>query len=191
LSYRSRRGHIHLPRVLPLVGCQSKTPTKSNTYIIMKKANGKVVAHKVGKMKEAAGLEPTHLGAQESHYQYEGASNGLGSKGHLKAMILGTWEAWHTKEMRRFKPRSQACKLDMCCPISPFEVMETITHFMYLCSSIALSRFAFVAMPSFLHMVGCLCHVLTHEQPTWFDKCVGKLHLFLHGACFHLYLFAS
>jgi hypothetical protein len=26
-SYRSRRGHIHLPRVLPLVGCRSKTPT--------------------------------------------------------------------------------------------------------------------------------------------------------------------
>jgi hypothetical protein len=26
-SYRSRRGHIHLPWVLPLVGCQSKTQT--------------------------------------------------------------------------------------------------------------------------------------------------------------------
>jgi hypothetical protein len=25
-SYRSRRGHIHLPRVLPLIGCWSKTP---------------------------------------------------------------------------------------------------------------------------------------------------------------------
>jgi hypothetical protein len=29
-----------------------KNKTKSNTYVIMKKANGKVVAHKVGKMKE-------------------------------------------------------------------------------------------------------------------------------------------
>jgi hypothetical protein len=28
-SYRSRRGHIHLPGVLPLVGCRSKTPTAS------------------------------------------------------------------------------------------------------------------------------------------------------------------
>jgi hypothetical protein len=28
-SYRSRRGHIHLLRVLPLVGCRSKTPTLS------------------------------------------------------------------------------------------------------------------------------------------------------------------
>jgi hypothetical protein len=26
-SYRSRRGHVHLLRVLPLVGCRSKTPT--------------------------------------------------------------------------------------------------------------------------------------------------------------------
>ena len=23
-----------------------------------------------------------------------------------------------------------------------------------------------------LYMVGCLCLALTHEQPTWFDKCV-------------------
>jgi hypothetical protein len=27
-SHRSRRGHIHLPRVLPLVGCRFKTPTR-------------------------------------------------------------------------------------------------------------------------------------------------------------------
>jgi hypothetical protein len=33
-----------------------KNKTKSNTYVIKKKANGKVVAHKVGKMKEERGL---------------------------------------------------------------------------------------------------------------------------------------
>jgi hypothetical protein len=70
-----------------------KNKTKSNTYVIKKKANGKVVAHKVGKMKE----EPTNLGAQGSYHQHEGALNGLGSKGHLKAMEAGTWEAWHKK----------------------------------------------------------------------------------------------
>jgi hypothetical protein len=32
-----------------------KNKTKSNTYFIKKKANGKVVAHKVGKMKEERG----------------------------------------------------------------------------------------------------------------------------------------
>jgi hypothetical protein len=113
-------------------------------------------------------LEPTHLGAQGSHHQHEGASNGLPSEGHLKALCSGTWEACHIEEMRRFKPRSQDCKLDMCCPRSLVEVMETRTHLKYPCSSIALSRFEFVAMPSCFHMVVCLCRVLTHEQPTWF-----------------------
>jgi hypothetical protein len=32
-----------------------KNKTKRNTYVIKKKANGKVVAHKVGKMKEEQG----------------------------------------------------------------------------------------------------------------------------------------
>jgi hypothetical protein len=45
-------------------------------------------------------LEPTHLGAQGSHHQYEGASNGLGSKGHLKAMCTGTMEAWHKEGVK-------------------------------------------------------------------------------------------
>jgi hypothetical protein len=35
------------------------------------------------------GLEPTHLGAQGSYHQHKGASNGLGSKGYLKAMSAG------------------------------------------------------------------------------------------------------
>jgi hypothetical protein len=72
-----------------------KNKANSNTYVIKKKANGKVVAHKIGKM----GLEPTHLGAQRSHHQHEGASNGLGSKGHLKAISAGTWEAWHKEDV--------------------------------------------------------------------------------------------
>jgi hypothetical protein len=29
-SYRSWRGHIHLPRILPLVGCRSKPPTSGS-----------------------------------------------------------------------------------------------------------------------------------------------------------------
>jgi hypothetical protein len=32
-----------------------KNKTKSNTYVIKKKANGKVVAHNIGKMKEERG----------------------------------------------------------------------------------------------------------------------------------------
>jgi hypothetical protein len=51
-------------------------------------------------------LEPTHLGAQGSHHQHEGASNGLGSKGHLKAMRAGIWEALHNQDenIQAYKP---------------------------------------------------------------------------------------
>jgi hypothetical protein len=106
-----------------------------------------------------------------------------------------TWRTWvrglerlGTIKMSRLKPRSQACKLDMYCPSSSVEVMETSSYLLYHCSSIALFR---LHLFQCLHMVGFLCHVLTHEQLTWFDSCVGKLHLFFHGACFHIYLFAS
>jgi hypothetical protein len=69
-------------------------------------------------------------------------------------------------KMKRFKSRSQAFKLDICCPSSPVEVMETMTDLMYHCRSIALLRLHLLQC---LHMVGCLCHVVTHEQVTWFD----------------------
>jgi hypothetical protein len=51
-------------------------------------------------------LEPTHLGAQGSHHQHEGASNGLGSEGHLKVLRTGTWEAWHNQDekIQAYKP---------------------------------------------------------------------------------------
>jgi hypothetical protein len=46
-----------------------------------------------------------------------------------------TWRSWKrglgrlgTTKMRRFKPKSQVCKLDMCCPRSPVEVMEISTY---------------------------------------------------------------
>ena len=35
-----------------------------------------------------------------------------------------------------------------------------------------------------LYMVGCLCLALTHEQPTWFNKCVESytwLPFMVHG----------
>jgi hypothetical protein len=106
-----------------------------------------------------------------------------------------TWRSWvwglgrlGTKQLCKFMSTSQACKLDMCCPSSPVEVMETSIYLLYHCRSIALFR---LHLLQYLHMVGCLCHVLTHEQLTWFDKCVGKLHLFFHGACFHIYILAS
>jgi hypothetical protein len=88
-------------------------------------------------------------------------------------VLKAAWRPWErglgrlgTIKMRIFKPTSQACKLDMCCSNSLVEVMETSTYLFYHCSSIALFRLHLLQC---LHMVGCLCHVLTHEQPTWFD----------------------
>jgi hypothetical protein len=39
-SYRSRRGHIHLLWVLPLVGCRSKTPTEASIPHTVRKFHG-------------------------------------------------------------------------------------------------------------------------------------------------------
>ena len=38
-------------------------------------------------------MEPPHLGAQESHHQHEGISNGVGSKRYLKPkdQLQGIW----------------------------------------------------------------------------------------------------
>jgi hypothetical protein len=54
-------------------------------------------------------LEPTHLGAQGSDHQHEGATNGLGSEGHWKALNTGTWEAWQIqmKKIQAYKPSLQ------------------------------------------------------------------------------------
>jgi hypothetical protein len=54
-------------------------------------------------------LEQTHLGAQGSHHQHEGASNGLGSKGHVKDMRVGIWEAWYNQDekIQAYKPSLQ------------------------------------------------------------------------------------
>jgi hypothetical protein len=54
-------------------------------------------------------LEPTHLGAQGSHHQHEGASNGLGSKGRLKAMSwgLGRLGTKEDEKIQAYKPSLQ------------------------------------------------------------------------------------
>jgi hypothetical protein len=90
----------------------------------------------------------------------------LGSKGHLKAIRAGTWEAWHNQDdkIQAYKPSLQ---IEHVLPkVPPIEVMETRTYLMYHCSSITLFRLHLLQC---LHMVGFLCHVLAHEQPTWFD----------------------
>jgi len=65
-------------------------------------------------------LEPLHFGAQGNHHKYEGASNGVGSKGDLKPKNgFGGFGDLANKMMRRIKQKSQAHNLDICCPNSP------------------------------------------------------------------------
>jgi hypothetical protein len=75
-----------------------KNKTKNNTYVIKKKANDKVVTQFGSE--GGAVLEPTHLGAQGSHPQHEGASNGLSSKSHLKSMGSRPLEACHKEVVK-------------------------------------------------------------------------------------------
>ena len=51
----------------------------------------------------------------------------------------------------------------------PHKVMVAKFQFQASCSSIALARL-FALHHLVLYMVGCLCHTLTHEQPTWFNN---------------------
>ena len=55
-----------------------RNKSNSTSYVIKKKINGKVG------WEAKKELESLHLGAQGCHHQYEGASNGVGSKGDLK-----------------------------------------------------------------------------------------------------------
>jgi hypothetical protein len=52
---------------------KNKTKTKSNTYVIKNKANGKVVAHKVGKMKKERGWNQPIWVPQEVIINMKGA----------------------------------------------------------------------------------------------------------------------
>jgi hypothetical protein len=60
-------------------------------------------------------LEPTHLGAQGSHHHHEVASNGLGSEGHLKALSVWTWEAWH-KEIVKIQAKKPSLQVGHVLP---------------------------------------------------------------------------
>jgi hypothetical protein len=87
LSYRSRRGHIHLLRVLPLVGCRSKTPTGSEWEPIKILLEGDGYSNKmnmasntrlrlttlVGQAHVATGV-PLDLGNQHTTFRPENAA---------------------------------------------------------------------------------------------------------------------
>ena len=59
-------------------------------------------------------MEPLYLDAQGSHHQYEGASNGVGSKGDFKPKNdFGGFGGLAHKMMRRFKPKKLSSQLGL------------------------------------------------------------------------------
>ena len=53
----------------------------------------------------------------------------------------------------------------------PHKIMVARFQFMHCVAPLLFARM-FALHFLVLYMVGCLCLALTHEQPTWFDKCV-------------------
>ena len=60
----------------------------------------------------------------------------------------------------------------------PHKVMVARFQFKHHVASLLLLGYLHPLHLLVLHMVGCLCHDLTHEQPIWFDKCV-EIYMFL------------
>ena len=76
------------------------------------------------------------------------------------------------KMMRRFKPKKLNSQLGHFGAQVPHKVMVARFQFMHHVDPLLLLRCLHALYFLVLLMVGCLWLDLTHEQPTWFDKCV-------------------
>ena len=87
-------------------------------------------------------------------------------------MASGDLEAWLQEE--KFQARkAKHTRLDICCPSPPYNGKELMVCYK---SKFLLFCLVFVTFGSLLMYL-----ILTHEQVTWFDKCVEKLHFKVHG----------
>ena len=118
-------------------------------------------------------LEPLHLGAQGSHHQHEGTSNGVGSKRYLKPKDR-LWGIWRLSLQDDEKIQAKEAKLTIWTfgAQVPHKVMISKFQFMHHIASLLLLECLHALHFLVLCMLGCLCLTLTHEQPIWFDKCV-------------------
>ena len=128
-------------------------------------------------------LEPLHLGAQESHHQHEGISNGVGSKRYLKPKdrLRGIWRL-SLQDDEKVQAKEAKLTTWIFDTQVPHKVMVAKFQFMHHVAPLLLLGCLHALHLLILHMVGCLCHDLTHEQPTWFDKCIESYtRSLLHG----------
>ena len=106
------------------------------------------------------------MGAQGHHHQYEGASNGVGSKRYLKPKdrLQRIWRL----SLQDDKIQAKKAKLTTWTfgvQVS-HKIMIAKFQFMHPIASLLLLGCVHALHFLVLYMVGCLCLALTHEQPT-------------------------
>ena len=98
-------------------------------------------------------MEPLHLGAQRHHHQYEGSSNGVGSKENLKPKNgFGGFGGLAYKLKRRFKPKQ--AKLNnwtFVAQIPRIKVMVARLHFKHHIAPLLLLGCLHIASPSVIN----------------------------------------
>ena len=104
-------------------------------------------------------MEPLHLGAQEHHHQYEGASNGVDFEGDLKPKNgFGEFGGLAYKLKRRFEPKQAKLNTWTFVAQVPHKVMVARFQFKYHVAPLLLLGCLHVLHLLVLYMVGCLCH---------------------------------
>ena len=118
-------------------------------------------------------MEPLHLGAQGSPHQHEGTSNGVGSKGYLKPKdrLRGIWRLSLQDDEKVQAKETKLTTWTFGAQV-PHKVIVVRFQFKHHVAPLLLLGCVHALHFLVLHMVGCLCLALTHEQPTCFDKCV-------------------
>ena len=118
------------------------------------------------RLEEGKELEPLHLGALGSHHQHERASNGVGSKGYLKAKdrLRGIWRLSLQDDEKNQAKEAKLTTWTFGAQV-PHKVIIAKFHYMHHIASLLLLECLHALHFLVLCMVGCLCLTLTHEQP--------------------------
>ena len=111
------------------------------------------------RLEEGLELEPLHLGAQGSHHQHEGASNGVGFKGYLKSKdrLRGIWRLGLQDDEKVQAKEAKLTTWTFGAQV-PHKVMVARFQFKHHVAPLFLLGCLLVLHLLVLYMVGCLCH---------------------------------
>ena len=104
-------------------------------------------------------MEPLHLGAQGSHHQHEGASNGVGSKRYLKPKdrLRGIWRLSLQDDEKVQAKEAKLTTWTFGAQV-PHKVMVARFQFMHHVAPLLLLGCLHALHLLVLYMVVCLCH---------------------------------